>query len=475
MPEGSAFRLRKQIGDSCIGKPLWFILVPKSKDFKEKDYYMARGIISKDDIAPFYIDPLSSDEVFGLYLSGQHFECSPDGDVRVANYDFKDGRKPSVAFVPNPQFELAVWINRQIFYLNPTLKSVRQFPKFIKSITFFNCIFPDAFFDVESEQFYPDENYMGAPFSVLERIQFENCTFGSFRIDNSATCPYLEFKSCIIDELGWFGFDVHSDPPYLVRRQLGFYSSDINKLEFRDTSFMRALKFSECTLGVAGKDGMVSFIHTKFMDKVSFHKTVFLSPPEFFFSEISQNVSFSGAVFLDSSSESATSAYRSLKRQMISVEADHEAQMFHALELEARYNTELPKGWRILSDPKGVETIASWFMHGLNNYGQHLWLPLVLLLYIGCWFLVLYAASGGVGYFPAEDKNIAGWVQNAGQHYSNVTFAARNFFGPFGLILSADEIQPNNMLVKTLGVAHFIISSVIWFIWILQIRSRFKL
>jgi len=436
---------------------------------------MTRGTVNNADIVPFYINPQSSDEMFNMYLSGQHFDCSPEGDIRIMGYDFHDRRKPSVAFVPNPEFELAIWIDREIFYLNPASKGRRQIPKFLKSITFSNCNFPMTTFDVEGKQFSPDEDYMGSPFSLLEQIRFENCTFAGFRMDNGVACSYFEFKSCVVDELGWFGFSIDSVLPYLVRRQIVFHETDIKKIVFRDTSFERALKFSGCALGVAGRDGMVSFVHTKFRDKISFHKTVFLSPPEFFFSEISQNVSFSGAVFSDVSSESAISAYRTLKRQMISVEADHEVQMFHALELEARYNTELPKGWKILSDPKGVETIASWFMRVLNNYGQHLWLPLVLLLYIGCWFLIFYVAAGGVGYFPAGDRNIAGWVQNAGQHYSNVTFAARNFFGPFGLILSADEIQPNNMLVKTLGVFHFIISSVIWFIWILQIRSRFKL
>lgn len=299
-------------------------------------------------------------------------------------------------------------------------------------------------------------------------VEFHRSIIDVFHWDSRARKPVNIFNDSLIKELivsGHIRADFHAD-----RCSIGSLSTN------GAVVFSRRFSLSGCRVGISrGGAEELSFNDAKFLAPTSFSECIFFQAPSFFKSELHEDTDFKDAQFLDVSSSYSWRAYRTLKHHMMRFESDHEVQIFHALELEARYNTELPKGWRILSDPKGVETIASWFMRGLNNYGQHLWLPLVLLLYIGCWFLVLYAASGGVGYFPAEDKNIAGWVQNAGQHYSNVTFAARNFFGPFGLILSADELQPNNMLVKTLGVAHFIISSVIWFIWILQIRSRFKL
>ncbi|MDP2204966.1 MAG: hypothetical protein Q8K65_01515 [Alphaproteobacteria bacterium] len=321
----------------------------------------------------------------------------------------------------------------------------------------------------------------------LVEVVFDRCSFGHLTLENvqadSVDIRRSGIKSLFVCNLNVLTVSVSNcDIAHtkiagkLTSTALDIKNSALKIVVAEDVQFLCPISFYGCMMGQSeARYSGVSFNRSNFSAKADFGNVTFLEPPLFFNAVLHEDTSFSLSRFPALGVQYAWRAYRALKHHMMQFESDHEAQIFHALELESRYNTELPKGWKIFSDPKGVETIASYFMRQLNNYGQHLWLPPIWLLYISCWFLVLYAASGGVGYFPAEGKEVAGWVENAGQYYSNVTFAARNFFGPFGLILSADEIQPNNMAVKSLGVIHFLLSSLIWFIWILQRRRRFKL
>ena len=153
-------------------------------------------------------------------------------------------------------------------------------------------------------------------------------------------------------------------------------------------------------------------------------------------------------------------------------EFDHEARMFHALELESRYNTEL-----FLFSSRGVEKIASFCLKQLTNYGRSLWRPFVWLLIFWFVFFGLYIVLGGVNCVSTTAFPIQGWREDFCEiGYTEISYAFKNTFVPFGFVISDSKlIIPNNGFVKALGYIHMLLSSVIWFIWILQIRRRFKL
>lgn len=396
-----------------------------------------------------------------------------DGELFIEGFDFRDLNEPSEIYVPKPWVALSslVFAILKVKGLDPYSP-----PKGLASICFFNCRFDGL--EVDTAAFQGEGVRLGQ-FAWGELITFKNCEFEILGIDEDVQFPLINVVSCSLDILATSceeeGFP-ETEQTYQINRVMVFENTVIKQIKFDDVHFSQDILFCNCELGNFKTEALegISFWRAKFLRGVYFEDTNFLQAPAFFHADLSPDESFSGARFLDVSSREAVASYRYLRQMMQKIEADHNVMMFHALELEARYNVELPKGCNIFSSPRGVETIASWSLQKLNGYGQHMWLPFIWLLYIACWFLVLYAALGGVGYYPAGDTTV-GWVQAAGEYYPNITFALRNFFGPFGLILSADEIQPNNMLVKSLGVVHFLVSSLIWFIWILQIRSRFKL
>jgi len=318
------------------------------------------------------------------------------------------------------------------------------------------------------------------------KLRFINCRFGEVHLKLHPELK-AEFKACRVGRLLYGGESrgelLVSDRSYVdeiaisttARVDLRIYDSRVKKISAEnDVKFTKSLILEKCEIGVIGDDNNgVNFNDAKFLRAASFSGCRFYQAPSFFKSNLHEDTSFRGVEFLDVSSDYAWRAYRTLKHHMMGFESDHEAQMFHALELEARYNTELPKGIKIFSDPKGMETIASCILAQLNQYGRNLWMPFLWLVIFTDIFLILYVGAGGIG--CVNKQTAAGWIQGVCESAPNLIHSIRNSFGPFGLILSAYEIQPNTLTVKILGFIHLLISSVIWFIWILQIRSRFKL
>lgn len=330
-------------------------------------------------------------------------------------------------------------------------------------------------------------------------IKFKNCVFNQFSLSefNNLADLMLIFESCKFSELkinGEAAIEVifcsqtkikSLQAKQSVRAKIKIAESYIGSILFsmatnkrdsktgeeKQTYVFDSVEFKDCQIGV--EQGQIVFRNVKFKAPLSFSGSTFHVAPKFFSAELHEDTDFVGTRFLDVTSYYAMRAYRALRFRMASFHSDYEVQMFHALELETRYNTELPKGREIFSHPQGVETIASWFMRRLNNYGRNLWLPALWLMGAAYIFFLLYLLFGEVGY--SYSKEAPKWVETVGSGGAELLYTARNTFGPFGLVLSTDQIQPNTVTVKILGFIHLLISSVIWFIWILQIRSRFKL
>lgn len=245
--------------------------------------------------------------------------------------------------------------------------------------------------------------------------------------------------------------------------------------------FEKAVKFIKCTFGnTDGDPNSVNFSNSNFKNSVSFEYSVFKRPPLLFGAHLHPDSDFTNCTFNDLHSPSSWRAYRTLKHFMIDHESDHEAALFHALELEARKNTVLPKGFfKVISSPDGIERIASVLLDWVSSYGRDLRLPLGWLIVISVYAYIFYTLNTGYVFSDAHlchtGSTSAGWLKDACNSNINLLYSIRNGLGPFGLLLSSDQIIPANLFVKYFGFGHFVLSSIIWFIWLLQIRSRFKM
>lgn len=250
---------------------------------------------------------------------------------------------------------------------------------------------------------------------------------------------------------------------------------------FASGDFEKAVKFTHCTFGTPTTQPTgVSFSNSNFKNSLSFEYSVFKRPPLFFGAQLHPDSDFTNCKFNDLHSATSWRAYRTLKHFMIDHESDHEAALFHALELEARKNTVLPKGlFQIIRSPDGIERVASTLLDWVSSYGRDLRLPLGWLLVTGLYAYILYTLNIGYVFSDANlcqaQSTSTGWIKDACNANINMLYSIRNGLGPFGLLLSSDKIIPANLVVKYLGFGHFVLSSIIWFIWLLQIRSRFKM
>jgi hypothetical protein len=150
-------------------------------------------------------------------------------------------------------------------------------------------------------------------------------------------------------------------------------------------------------------------------------------------------------------------------------EAEYEKVIFHSYELEAKRKT-------VLSN--GLELALSWGLYGLNQYGRNLWLP-PMWLFIFC--LLSFFAYDNFGGIVCNVKDLTdfgdvqNWVTTACYGNINFIYSLINTLGPFGLIARSHVFIHANGIVKLWSSVHFLVCSLIWFVWIMQIRHRFKM
>lgn len=254
--------------------------------------------------------------------------------------------------------------------------------------------------------------------------------------------------------------------------KIGVQRSYIYSVKLRG-KFNERLFFTDCIFSGAtrGEKRSFDFSNTSFAEGIDFSNSYFFKVPYFFESQIHADTNFSGCHFYDVYSNDAASAYATLKQKMSEKHADHQSALFHALELSARRNN-------LLKTTITIDTAAEWllssFLYFFNNYGQSLFRPAVLIFSITVFFYVLINAGGGYQCLSYDDTAKISWFESA---CSNPTLyqTVRGMMGPFGLALSNDHILPANLMVKYTSFVHLLLMSLSWFIWILQIRARFKM
>lgn len=324
------------------------------------------------------------------------------------------------------------------------------------------------------------------------QIRFDRCTFvGELVVDQvDAFFKSLVFQDCSVQSIkvvtpAKFSFLITSSKvgTLSLRPETGqllakltIKDSVVDEIHAESISFKRNFIVENSSIGAEDEEGiaLIIFDGSTFFSSCLFLGVSFLKAPFFHGADFKRDVNFINCTFKDTKKRSSLAAYRVLRKVASNAGADYEGQLFHSLELRTRYNVDLPKGRQIFASKQGVETIASFVMSRLNDYGQDLWKPLYWLFVGGLLFFILYLLGGQVGCILPQ-KETPKWILNVCPRWTEFLYAVRNAFGPFGLVLSADQIQPNTATVKILGFIHQLISSIIWFIWILQIRSRFKL
>ena len=442
---------------------------------------------------------ITADEIFQLISDQLEFrKLHGNGEKTSFSFEFEN-----ILFEDTYVFQKRLKLFSLLFHIFEDIK-VWDYINDIR-LDFKNCSIES--FVIENTRQEPlSISFEGCKVTYLELLQLEK--FRELSIDNSEVlrckikdnlvfgnvfckhtlfskgvdCRNIEFFGSVIFLQCEFVYDTRSSQTDFLNtvfnEKVSFKGSRFNNsVLFTETTFKEFASFEEVIFNryISFEEVIfnryISFEKAIFNDSASFEGAEFFVAPEFHNAQLHPSIYFKNCKFRDTSSKRAQSAYRTLKQFMMKNESDHEAQMFHALELESRYNTELS-----LFSSNGVETISSFCLKQLTDYGKNLWLPLFWLIVFWASFCCLYIAFGGLDCFSTV--SIQGWIKSVcgGEYTEEYFYAFKNTFGPFGLLLSDSRlIIPNSVTVKILGFVHILLSSVIWFIWILQIRRRFKL
>ena len=345
-------------------------------------------------------------------------------------------------------------------------------------------------------------------------LVFENCYFESFKISGSVTCTSELYESVKLDNCvihhAVFHVTHFSERKYLsleanntifdnVWLRGGAHQSFVNPFKFEGCHFKfytltqykcvfdDVLVFRNCTFCAGGGDMeicRVSFNNTKFNNSTEFVGCDFYVVPKFHNAKLHSDTSFHLSNFYDQRSSSSPGDYRVLKTLMSELGADQDAVMFHALEMDSRRQTVLPK-LSNLSHGEWFASVCSHFLKLFNDYGRNYWRPFAWLLGVFVFFQFLYflpleLSCNGSHYSDAEvwEKSLCkGYNLHhiTNDLYASVVYSAQRSFGPLGLIIDSGLISAKTGVTKLFSVFQLILSSIIWYLIIVQLRRQFKL
>ncbi len=127
--------------------------------------------------------------------------------------------------------------------------------------------------------------------------------------------------------------------------------------------------------------GYTRFSNRRFLDQTDFSKAIFPVAPEFHNAVLHQDTDFTGTRFLDTETDQAARAYRTLKLAMERVRARDGEAVFHALEMESRRKRE--------ETPISVK-VFSWLYKRTADYGRSFMRPVGWLGWTAGFFFLVY-------------------------------------------------------------------------------------
>lgn len=214
----------------------------------------------------------------------------------------------------------------------------------------------------------------------------------------------------------------------------------------------------------------VSFSHSEFRSFVTFENRVFKrqtdfshckfhSAPEFHGCMMHQDTNFDSTNFLDTSSDHAARAYRTLKLAMENVRARQEEADFFALE---------QKSLRGHNNIQIMIKVTSWLYEIFSDYGRNVFRPGLVLIASWLYFFALYA---GVLRSAGDKEGLLG---------KSITLAVKQVVRPFWIWFEANEkisdaTLTSVYLIKFFATIQSILSIVLIALFLLALRRQFKM
>ena len=262
------------------------------------------------------------------------------GRTDFANTTFKDG-----AYFGSAHFKSSP------FFLQATF-GVRAF--------FGEAIFEQAQFDGGAAfirtKFSGHSNFDGARF------------FGEASFVDAIFAASLHMKKTIFGEKADFSSHGISSSIHGLTKSSEPALGDFQEMECEHTEFLKEADFT----------------NRQFLSATSFKSTKFAKAPKFHNCKLHADTDFSHTQFLDTESDGAARAYRTLKLGMEQNRSRNEQAVFYALE---------QKSLRKRPDTPKTVKIISWLYEKIANYGQSFVRPLLWLVTIYGIFFVIYAVS----------------------------------------------------------------------------------
>ncbi|MEC9234636.1 MAG: hypothetical protein VX803_00165, partial [Pseudomonadota bacterium] len=134
---------------------------------------------------------------------------------------------------------------------------------------------------------------------------------------------------------------------------------------------------------------------------------------------------------------------------------------------------------------EGPALIASFLLRHFNDYGRNYWRPWIWLLGLILVGMVLYLLPHGLGCNPEKYKAAELWQKSlcdgesslrlTNEILASLIYSLQHSLGPIGLIIDNGLISAKMLSIKTLSVLQMILSSIFWYLIIVQLRRQFKL
>lgn len=179
------------------------------------------------------------------------------------------------------------------------------------------------------------------------------------------------------------------------------------------------------------------------------------------------------------------SFFRIIRRKFQEIGNEYEAQYFLSYELEAQKNflskliVDGKKINRKVTKSEKVELILAKVYHVFNQFGRDLYAPL-------CWLFIFWIMVANVSYlfdlFIFDDSSA--WMRGVTQSNNfsfyaevifNLVYAFKLILGPAGIFFDMQYSTPKNLFSMFFSAFVQISSTLIWFLYLLQIKKRFSI
>jgi hypothetical protein len=311
----------------------------------------------------------------------------------------------------------------------------------------------------------------------LIRVNFDNCCYNSLifeELSYPAGLSFLFYNNCKIKSIDWRD-SILGNYAFIGGEILGMSNyREYSQGNIKQHSMVGTVRLKSVTLGC--KNTLSSNIQLKnldFLGSLEFAICTFHEAPSFLNSKINHSTIFSKCHFHDKS-QSSIAPYRLLRSEMQRLGNEREAVMFGSLEMEAYHQAEF-QGRKISGSDK-IEKYASWVYRLFNSYGRDVLTPFLwIFVFWTALFFGIYDILNLTTVAIGNDHPV--WMAQFFQEGKEAPFIKSlwNTLGPISLLFKSDVIQASNAGGAFLFMFQKVTASLMWFLWILQIRRRFKL